>query len=108
MTITIQNMFSHIPTQIPEEIVEQLVQHDSVKIERIVSRGHASPEDFWYDQETQEFVLLLSGSAQILYENEENSTTLHPGDWILIPAHVRHRVLSTDKNTDTVWLAIHF
>ena len=34
------------------------------KIERIVSRGHASPEDFWYDQEENEWVMVVKGTAR--------------------------------------------
>lgn len=78
------------------------------KIERIVSRGHESPSDFWYDQETTEWVLLLKGSAIILFEEPEETISLEPGDWIEIAAHRRHRVDSTAKEAETVWLAVHW
>ncbi len=40
-----------IPSELPEEIFDTICSAGRVKIERIVSRGHASPEGFWYDQE---------------------------------------------------------
>ena len=46
------SMFSDIPTVLPGELTETLVQTKGVRIERIVSHGHASPDGFWYDQPT--------------------------------------------------------
>lgn len=80
----------------------------NVRIERIVSRGHASPAGFWYDQDTIEWVALLKGSATLRFENEPEPMELQPGDWIEIPAHCRHRVEATSAKVTTVWLAIHW
>ncbi len=53
------NIFSRIPASIPDEIFETIVQNENVKIERIISDGHATPEDSWYDQDHDEWVILL-------------------------------------------------
>lgn len=92
----------------PQELLEVLVQTTAVRIERIVSRQHASPPDFWYDQDWDEWVVLLTGSAGLRLAGQEAVLTLKPGDHLRLPAHQRHRVEWTDAQTDTVWLAVHF
>jgi cupin 2 domain-containing protein len=89
------------------ELVEVLAQGSSVRIERIVSTGQASPPGFWYDQPDDEFVVLLTGAAVLRLEDGDRHLDLAPGDWIEIPAHVRHRVESTQADPPTVWLAVH-
>jgi cupin 2 domain-containing protein len=101
------NMFDDIPAGLPEELVQTLLSTPGVRIERIVSLGHASPEGFWYDQEGGESVLLLSGAARLRFEGEE-PIELQPGSFINIPAHRRHRVEWTDSGEPTVWLAVHY
>jgi cupin 2 domain-containing protein len=90
------------------ELVECLTQRNQVRIERIVSTGQASPAGFWYDQPGDEFVVLLSGSAVLRFQEGDRRLDLKPGDWIEIPAHVRHRVEATQADPPTVWLAAHF
>ena len=102
------NLFREIPTDLPEEFTESLVAGRDVRIERIVSRGHRSPEGIWYDQPSDEWVALLTGEAELRFENEPAPRRLRPGDWIHIPAHSKHRVESTATEEDTVWLAVHF
>lgn len=102
------NLFKNIPKQLPEELVEVLCQSRHVRIERIVSKGHTTAEGYWYDQAWDEWVILLSGRATIVYEQEPQPVCLYPGDYILIPAHVRHRVNWTQEDVETVWLAVHF
>jgi cupin 2 domain-containing protein len=104
------NLFENIPGELPEELVSTLVDNESVKIERIVSGGHASPEGFWYDQEQNEWVLLLSGSAVLSIDKKsgEEQIELNPGDHLLIPAHRRHRVVSTSPTEKTIWLAVFY
>lgn len=87
---------------------ETLVQTDHVTLERIVSAGQATPPGEWYDQDTHEWVILLSGRAGLLFEHETTARELQPGDYVLIPAHCRHRVEWTDSNQKTVWLALHY
>lgn len=102
------NLFDRISRLLPEERIEALITRDHVRIERIVSRGHASPDGFWYDQEQNEFVVLLQGSAGLRMEEPMREIVLKSGDYIDIPAHVRHRVDWTDPQTDTVWLAVFY
>ena len=77
-------------------------------LERLISAGQATPAGQWYDQETHEWVVLLSGSAGLLFEGEPEIRVLRPGDYLLIPAHCRHRVEWTDPEKKTVWLALHY
>ena len=101
------NIFTDIPRPLPEELYESILKRAHVRIERIISRGHITPAGQWYDQDDDEWVMLMQGRATILYEHGLQSITLNPGDYVLIPAHTRHRVDWTLPNTDTVWLAIH-
>ncbi|NLT52181.1 MAG: cupin domain-containing protein [Ignavibacteria bacterium] len=101
------NIFENLPENNNDEIFERLLTNENFIIERIVSDGHKSPEDFWYDQPTDEFVILLKGSAQIEFEEGE-SIILKPGDYILIPARKKHRVEWTDLNEKTFWMAVHY
>jgi cupin 2 domain-containing protein len=106
--LAINNIFNDIPKSLPEELFQSLAGAHGVWIERIVSGGHATPVDSWYDQEWDEWVLLLSGSAGIVLETEEHERVLKPGDYLLIPSGCRHRVAWTDTCQRTVWLAVHF
>ena len=93
-----------VPAALPTELVSVLVEGDGVRIERIVSRGHASAPGAWYDQSEDEFVLLVTGAARL--EFEAFDLDLAPGDWVEIPAGVRHRVPWTLEGADTIWLAV--
>lgn len=104
----LQNLFEGIPTELPEELIETLFANDRVRIERIVSRGEGSPEGFWYDQETEEFVLVLKGRAGIRFADRAGIVELGPGDFLEIGAHVRHRVEWSAASEDTIWLAVHY
>jgi len=53
------SLFCDIPAAVPSELTETLVQAKNVRIERIVSHGHASPAGFWYDQDENEWVLVV-------------------------------------------------
>jgi cupin 2 domain-containing protein len=74
------NIFSSLPDKLEHESFEELLHYKNIKIERIVSHGHTSPENGWYDQK----------------ENE----------WV--PAHAKHKVTRTDPDGLTIWLAIHY
>jgi cupin 2 domain-containing protein len=102
------NLFSPLPDAAAGEDVTALVSSPNVTIERIVSRAHASPPGFWYDQDKPEWVVVLAGSAGLLFEGEAAPRTLKPGDYVHIPAHARHRVAWTDAGEATVWLAVHY
>lgn len=102
----INNILKEIPDSFPEEIVEILHTDNSFRIERILSRGHHSPEGFWYDQEEDEWVLLIQGSAVLNLLEPEETIRLEAGDTLLIPAHRKHRVESTNRDTTSVWLTV--
>lgn len=103
-----RNIFSDIPGDIPRESFQDILTTDHFKIQRIVSKGHSSPKGFWYDQDQSEWVILLKGRAGLMFHGEKDVVELEPGDYILIPPHLKHRVEWTDPNTETVWLAIMF
>lgn len=101
-----KNLLRDLPPVAPDEAFEALLQRPGVTLERIVSRGQTTPEGEWYDQDRDEWVLLLAGAARLLVEGE-GETELGPGDALLLPAHCRHRVTWTDPAQPTVWLALH-
>jgi cupin 2 domain-containing protein len=103
-----ENIFNHIPTSLPQELIETIVAVPGCRIERIVSQGHASPAGFWYDQPDEEWVIVLRGCAGLLFEGEERPHILRVGDHIKIPARCRHRVAWTDPRWNTMWLAVHY
>lgn len=100
-----KNLYS-LPTSLDEEVIDILAQSKSVRIERIVSHGQASPNGFWYDQDENEWVVVLKGKAKLLFEGEHEPVEMRPGDYINIPAHQRHRVVWTSGDEPTVWLAV--
>lgn len=102
------NIFEDIPNKIPEELFEILFENKSIKIERIVSFGHTTPENEWYDQTKNEWVILLSGASELLFEDSNEALKMEPGQFIFIPAHKKHRVIYTAEDKESVWLAIHF
>lgn len=100
------SIFAHIPASLPEELCQTLLSNPGLRIERIVSKGHHSPTDFWYDQTQDEWVLVLQGQAKLSFADAE-AVELKTGDYLLIPAHCKHRVDWTIPDEETVWLAIH-
>lgn len=103
------SLFDDVPADLPQELFQTLFGGDKgFRVERIVSRGHASPGGFWYDQDEHEWVLLLSGAAELEYADPPRRERLAPGDAVLIPAHCRHRVAWTAPEHDSVWLAVFY
>lgn len=103
------NLYADLPKEgLPDELFATLLSRDGIRIERIVSTGHASPPGFWYDQPEEEWVVLLTGAAALRFEDETDVRQLKPGDWIFIDRHRRHRVDWTDPGNPTVWLAVYF
>ena len=102
------NLFAPISPQITEEIIQVLLSTAHFRLERIVSAGQATPPGEWCDQDTHEWVALLTGSAGLRFQDEPEPRVLNPGDYLLIPAHRRHRVEWTDPARPTVWLALHY
>jgi cupin 2 domain-containing protein len=102
------NLFSLLPHAHAAERVDALLTLPGVRIERIVSQGHASPPGFWYDQEEGECVLLLVGAARVRFADETDARLLSPGDWLEIAPHRRHRVDWTDPAGPTISLAVFY
>ncbi|WP_072682612.1 cupin domain-containing protein [Arcobacter sp. LA11] len=101
-----ENIFENILIDKIDEQFIEIVKNEKVRIERIVSNGQSSPKDFWYEQEENEFVLLLKGSAILEFENKQ--VPLIEGEYINIKAFTKHRVKYTSKTEPTVWLAIFY
>lgn len=102
------NIFSPSSDLFTDEIFENLLKTDRFVLKRIISSGQATPPGEWYDQDEEEWVIVLSGSAGLLFERGKKLYTMHPGDYIHIPAHKRHRVEWTDAKQKTIWLALHY
>lgn len=101
------NLFSEIPNQLNEEVFQDLLKNDTVRIERILSKGQSSPENGWYEQDENEWVLVLSGAGRLLFDDGEE-VELKAGDYLHIPAHKKHKVAWTDPEEVTIWLAIFY
>ncbi len=101
------NIFNAIPADLTDEVFEDIVRSDNVKIERIISKGHITPKDDWYDQQQNEWVIVLQGEAIINFTGKD-AVTLKQGDYLNIPAHQKHRVTWTKPNSETIWLAVHY
>jgi len=102
------NLLTEIPTSTPRELTQTLISARNVRVERIISTGHASEIDKWYDQDQAEWVAVLAGEAQLQFDDSADLVTLRPGDWINIAAHRRHRVHGTSLDQPTVWLAVFY
>jgi len=104
----VKNLFGGIPSSRPDELVETLLETGAFRLERIVSIGHATPPGEWYDQERDEWVIVLSGRAGLRFADRDDVVEMRPGDHLVIPAHLRHRVEWTEPGQPTVWLALHY
>jgi cupin 2 domain-containing protein len=103
------NIFDGIPPGLKHELFTSIHRGKSIRIERIVSSlGHCSPRDFWYDQDENEWIIVLDGDAAIQFEGEAKIVELDAGSYLNIPAHVKHRVLRTNSTRQTVWLAVFY
>jgi len=107
MNSILNNIFESLPKDLQSEVVENIVQSGDIRIERIVSKGQATPQSQWYDQTHDEWVIVLKGEAII---GLENNTEHHlvPGSYLNLPAHTKHRVNWTTSESETIWLAIHY
>ncbi|WP_353569901.1 cupin domain-containing protein [Candidatus Albibeggiatoa sp. nov. BB20] len=102
----LNNIFDNIPNSLEAESFLDLIQCKHVRIERIISTGQISAKGFWYDQEENEFVIILEGHAIVEFEDYE--VELKHGDFFNIKAHQKHRVKYTDINKPTIWLAVFY
>jgi cupin 2 domain-containing protein len=99
------SLFADVPSELPAELTTVLAAGSGARIERIVSRGHATADGEWYEQDEHEWVLLVAGTARLNFAGGE-SVELAPGDWVDLPAGLRHRIAWTSPDIDTIWLAI--
>ena len=98
--ITLNNLY-HTETPVPNsEIFTPLFQNQTLKIESIRSWLKAPGEI--YDQQEDEWVVLLIGEASLQIDGER--LNLRGGDYCFIPRHTRHQVLST--SSDALWLGV--
>ena len=101
------NIFKTLPDNLDQEHFQVLVSTKNVRVERIVSLGHTSPEHGWYDQLENEWVIVLEGSGTIQFE-DGREVVLNKGDHLNIKAHEKHRVSKTDPENITIWLAVFY
>lgn len=101
-------MFQDLPAPLPEEVTLCLLCSAQLRIERIVSHGHCSETDFWYDQDQAEWVIVLQGEARLRFANDDRSLHLRSGMYVNIAAHEKHRVEWTKPDEDTIWLAVFY
>ncbi len=101
------NIFKNIPDKLPQELFEDIILKEGLKVQRIISKGHNTPQNKWYNQENDEWVLVLQGEA-ILSFKDSDDIKLKVGDYLNILAHTQHRVSWTTPNEETIWLAIHY
>jgi cupin 2 domain-containing protein len=104
------NLFRDLPPRADEEVFTELLAREGVRIERIVSTGQSTAADKPYDQEHDEWVLLLAGSAGLWIEGE-GERDLRPGDHVLIlllsrsdgrSAYSKHHLRSVTCDTSLV------
>ncbi len=100
------NIFDDIKVGNDKEEFIDILKNENIRIERIVSNGQKSQEDFWYDQDENEFVILLEGEAILEFEDKE--VKLSKGDYCDIKAHIKHRVKYTSLEKPTIWLAVFY
>lgn len=104
----VSNIFAGLPLSTVAEQFTTLVDTPGLRVERIVSPpGHATPANEWFDQPRDEFVLVLQGRGALVFDGHPGETVLNPGDYLRLPAGVRHRVSWTDPHQPTLWLALH-
>ncbi len=104
----INNLFSDIPAQHSDELFQTLLQNSHLTLERIISKGHFTASNKWYNQDSDEWVVLLQGKARLQFAKDLSIITLNVGDYLFIPAHEKHRVDWTDPTITSIWLALHF
>jgi len=108
MSLERQNIFAHEAVGSAEELIQVLLQTPRFRLERIVSNGSCTPQGYWYDQEDNEWIVLLKGKARLCFDDEAGDLELLPGDCLEISAHRRHRVEWTSPDEQTVWIVVHY
>lgn len=113
--LTVGNLFENVPEATDggkaDEVIDMIARTDDLVVERIVStNGYASRADDWYDQAESEFCTVLRGAARLLFQDEGGErghvVDMQPGAWVVIPAHVKHKIEWTCPDVPTVWVAV--
>ena len=99
--------YSKLPGKKDKELFENIFSSDNILIERIISSGWNKIDDKWYDQEKDEWVILLKGFATIEFEKNK-ITELVEGDYLFIPTHCKHKVTKSSSKPPCIWLTVHF
>ena len=102
------NIFENIPRKIPKEIFTSIICSGEIHIERIISAGQHTASGEWLSANRNEWVILLTGGAEVRFENEPETYVMRPGDHIYIKRGQRHRVEKTSETEKSVWLAVYF
>ncbi len=100
------NIFEEIIIDKNEEKFFEIFKNETIKVEKIVSNGQKSPDNFWYEQEENEFILLLEGFA--ILEFEDRIIELKKGDCLNIKVMEKHRVKFTSLDEPTIWFAVFY
>ncbi|MCV6606886.1 MAG: cupin domain-containing protein [Campylobacterales bacterium] len=101
------NIFRDLPNKLDKEVAQTIIKNDNVRIEKIISTGQKSEKDFWYDQDENEWVIVLKGSGLIKFF-DGSETLLKEGDYLNIPKGVKHRVEETSEDEVTIWLCVFY
>jgi len=101
------DFFSNIAKDLTDEFFEEILVSKNVTIEKIISKGHTSPKSGWYDQDKNEWVMVLKGGAILSFEDEKQ-VHLKSGEYINIPAHKKHKVSWSEPDVETIWLAVFY
>jgi cupin 2 domain-containing protein len=83
------------------ERIEEVLAFGNVVVEQILSGPDVAAEDYLQDQD--EWITLLAGAAVLEVGGER--VDLGPGDWVLLPAGVPHRLVEVQSGSN--WLAVH-
>ncbi len=102
------NIFADLPEQLPEELITTLLEKPGIRVERILSQGHSSAPGFWYQQEENEWLLLVQGQAGLRFEKEKQDRQLTAGDTLFINTGVRHRVTWTSEQPPCIWICLFY
>lgn len=104
--ITVKNIYQQLPDASKNEVVEEIMLHHNVRLERISSQGQSSLA--WQSSEQNEWVLLMQGAAKLCFAEPQQVLALKPGDYLLIPANCRHRVAWTSPQQQSIWLCCYY
>ncbi len=102
----IKNIYLQKNKNSKSEIIEDIIFTKSFRLEKISSFGYPTPNNKWYNQDKNEWVLLLKGQATLKFKKDVSRINLKEGDYIFLEKHLEHRVEYVSK--DAIWLCIHY